>query len=619
MRTALIAAAAALVLAAAGAAPAAADDPVTYHTYFQDPGAVPGQDFSLERHAIALIDATPPGERITFAFRDFNRDPVADALIAAHDRGVEVDGVIDGGERGQLPVQRLVAALGPDHAVLCGAPGFEFNSCIAYPLRPGDAGLQHNKFLTFSRLEDGRADVVLETSENFLFPSQYSYYNDMVEIDGDGPLYGAYLQYVADLKAQVRSNDYFHILPSRYAPNTIFLSPRAQPDFDHDDTIVDRLKEIDCSQGGSPTGHGLIRVANMAFRTERAVIMRELVKLHRAGCDVEVILSNADGDILAGLVSAGIPVHPFFLRALRTAPTRPQVIVHDKFFLVDAKSTLTGARTKITYAGTSNWRADEQYSDDLLLRIIDDGVYDAYNGYWELIRSRAASDQSRPASESVAPSSVLTVSPTPNGAGWNRSDVTVRVAASDGHNVNASGLKRLHVEMSGAQTGSWDFPGETDGYNVQELPITAEGTTTVTLQAEDNMGNLEPRHSYEVRIDKTAPTIAGLPHGCELWPPDNQMVHVADISAGDKGSGLYDLSVTSSSDALSDDGDIAISGGSVDLRAQKAEDGATRTYQVTATAADVAGNLSTASGTCVVPRSQGDADLPGVALGGPAS
>ena len=40
--------------------------------------------------------------------------------------------------------------------------------------------------MTFSGLVDGRRDVVLQTSENFFGPSQFSYYNDMVVIDGDG-------------------------------------------------------------------------------------------------------------------------------------------------------------------------------------------------------------------------------------------------------------------------------------------------------------------------------------------------------------------------------------------------------------------------------------------------
>ena len=200
--------------------------------------------------------------------------------------------------------------IGADRVVVCGARGV-FDSCIASADPPS---LMHNKFLTFSRLADGRGPVVLQTSKNFLAPSQLTYYNDMVEIDGDVPLYEAYNAYFADLQAQVRSDDHFIVAPEA-GPNTIFTSPRFQATRDVNDTIVERMDEIDCSEGGSASGRGLIRVANMAFRSERAVIMRKLVELHRAGCEIDVIATNLDGDIVAGLASEGIRVRPFFLRA----------------------------------------------------------------------------------------------------------------------------------------------------------------------------------------------------------------------------------------------------------------------------------------------------------------
>jgi hypothetical protein len=578
-------------------APSAA---ITYKTIFQDPGVDRIQDLSLENHAISLINATPPGEQITIALRDFNRRPVSDALIAARRRGVLVDGVIDGGERERAVVKELQIELGPDHFVICGSPTFEFNSCIANSEKPS---LQHNKFLTFSKLDDGREHVVLQTSKNFLEPSQLTYYNDMVEIAGDARLYTAYVTYLFDLKRQVRSDDHYFPTSGDGGLNTMFPSPRRQPDRVTDDIIVDRLEEVDCSVGGSPSGSGLIRIANMAFRSERAVIMDKLVALKQAGCDIEVVVSNADGDIMAGLVSAGIPVHPFFLRA---DGTRPQVIVHDKFWLVDAKSRLTGSRSRVTFAGSSNWRGDQQRSDDLLLRIVDDGVYSAYSDYWELIRRRASSDLPRPATDAVKPASALRATPAANAAGWNNSDVTLRVAGSDGHLMTASGLKRLHVELSGAQTGSWDFLGETAGYNVQELVVSAEGETTVTFFSEDTRGNVGVARSHVVRIDKTAPTFGGLPQACELWPPNNELVHVADVFGTDARSGLAALSVAAWSDAEDDEGDIVINGGSVDLRAEKDARGDARTYSVRATATDLAGNTGTALTTCDVPHSQGD-------------
>ena len=196
-----------LTLAQDGVRAVAADE-VRYRTLFQDPGETPTTDLSLEQHAIALIEATPAGAHIGFAFRDFNRRPVADALIAAHRRGVVVDGVIDGGERSQRVVQDLQAALGADRLVLCGSPAFTFHSCITNVDPPS---LQHNKFLTFSLLADGREDVVLQTSMNFLQPSQLSYYNDMVEIAGDHALYDAYVEFLMDMKAQARTDDRYEI------------------------------------------------------------------------------------------------------------------------------------------------------------------------------------------------------------------------------------------------------------------------------------------------------------------------------------------------------------------------------------------------------------------------
>ena len=585
-----------LVLAAALCALAAAAPPapaaISYRTLFQDPGPSRTADLSLDNRAIALIDATPAHEQLRFTFRDFNSPALAAALIAADRRDVDVRGVIDGGERNQLPVIDLVREIGADRVVVCGAPGV-FDSCVSSADPPS---LMHNKFMTFSKLADGRGPVVLQTSKNFLAPSQLTYYNDMVEIDGDVPLYEAYNGYFAKLQAQVRTDDLYLVEPAA-GPNTIFTSPRFQATRDVDDTIVDRMDEIDCSEGGSASGHGLIRVANMAFRTERAVIVRKLGELHRAGCAIDVIATNLDGDIVAGLASEGIRVRPFFLRRLSAA--QPQVIVHSKFWLVDAVSTLTGRRTKVVYAGSSNWRADQQRSDDLLLRIVDDGVYAAYTGYWEKIRDRGASDQSTPAVDTKAPVSALTHRPAPNAAGWNRDDVSLRIAASDGHNVMNSGLKRLHVEMSGAQSGTWDLAGEQDAHRLAELLVTAEGVTTVSYFAEDRFGNVESPQTRTVRIDRTPPRIAGLPAACTLWPPNGRLVPVAHVTATDGLSGVASLTVEATG------GDVAIDGGTIAVRAEKADRGGARTYALSARATDVAGNATEGAAECVVPHSQG--------------
>ena len=76
-------------------------------------------------------------------------------------------------------------------------------------------------------------------------------------------------------------------------------------------------------------------MAQLGFRTERMVIVDELVKLEREGCLVEVINSNGDPDVVAELVNQGVTYIPLYHGATDLA-------THTKLWFVDAKSTESG-------------------------------------------------------------------------------------------------------------------------------------------------------------------------------------------------------------------------------------------------------------------------------------
>ena len=58
---------------------------------------------------------------------------------------------------------------------------------------------------------------------------------------------------------------------------------------------------------------------------------------YEQGCDIDVIFSLAEGDIVAGLAAGGIDVLPMFWRARTDVqPALPEVRLHNKFWLVDA-------------------------------------------------------------------------------------------------------------------------------------------------------------------------------------------------------------------------------------------------------------------------------------------
>jgi hypothetical protein len=144
------------------------------------------------------------------------------------------------------------------------------------------------------------------------------------------------------------------------------------------------------------------------------------------------------------------------------------------------------------------------------------------------------------------------------------------------------------------------------------LTISAEGITTLTYFATDNAGNPEVPKSVTVRIDRTPPSITGLPSAgkCKLWPPDHELVKVATVSARDTLSPIaansFFVTITSNEPPDPNRPDILItqndSGFAVQLRAEHSGNVSDRRYDFIAKARDQAGNETTATGVCIVPH-----------------
>jgi hypothetical protein len=104
----------------------------------------------------------------------------------------------------------------------------------------------------------------------------------------------------------------------------------------------------------------------------------------------------------------------------------------------------------------------------------------------------------------VPPVSTVTLSPQPNAAGWNNSNVTVNLASLD--NPGGTGVKQITYSASGAQTiASITLTGSSASFS-----ISTEGITTITFFAVDNAGNAETPKTITVKLDKTPPTITSV-------------------------------------------------------------------------------------------------------------
>jgi predicted outer membrane repeat protein len=206
-----------------------------------------------------------------------------------------------------------------------------------------------------------------------------------------------------------------------------------------------------------------------------------------------------------------------------------------------------------------------------------------------------------PVLDVTPPVTTVFLNPLPNPSGWNNTSVGVALTAID--NTGGTGVKQIQYTTGG--TAQQVVSGSS-----ANLVFSTEGIALLTYGALDNAGNFETPKSVAIKIDRTAPVISGMPApGCTLSPAKHQMVTVAVVTASDALSGVTSLKVNATSNEPDSGtgggdlpGDIVITGGTVQLRAERAPNGKGRIYSITANALDFAGNSSTATATCVVPR-----------------
>jgi hypothetical protein len=213
----------------------------------------------------------------------------------------------------------------------------------------------------------------------------------------------------------------------------------------------------------------------------------------------------------------------------------------------------------------------------------------------------AAAPEPFPAPEdTTAPTTVLTATPAANPPGWHHTPVTLDLTATD----DLVGVKEIHVLMTTRSGAALDRAVIAPGAS-SSITLPDEGVYDVAYFAVDVLGNREPVQQLRVRIDRTAPTMSGLPQQpCVIWPPNKRMVRVAEVVTADSLSGIADVGVTAVADEPSD-GDIVVDGGTVHVRAVRDGAGVGRTYTITAVAGDLAGNQTVAQGTCTVPHDRG--------------
>lgn len=316
------------------------------------------QDLALEEKLKELLRQAEPGSEVLAAFFTWTRETMADAFIEAYQRGVDVRLIVGS----DYPaVQKLESSLRQGRVLVCRDAEGVPNGCHG-------GRINHNKFVLFSQLSDGSRDVVVQSSANLTAP-QLRNNNNLVIARHDAGLYNAYHLYWQDLYREVDDLDYYWDTGTDSDRRAYFF-PRQEGNGGSgaNDTIVEILDEISTAAGTE------IHLAMAIWTDARLAIAHRLVALKGAGVSVQVIVNpnNVGQKVLAALEAGGIPVTRF-------------PALHSKYLLIEQNSGRIQARWVLT--GSHNYTLPALRSnDEVLLRLHDPDIYDAFLEDWNAIR-----------------------------------------------------------------------------------------------------------------------------------------------------------------------------------------------------------------------------------------
>jgi phosphatidylserine/phosphatidylglycerophosphate/cardiolipin synthase-like enzyme len=161
--------------------------------FFNDPRRKKGW-FRIERKVIDTIKHTRKGSTIRIAVYSFDRMPVANALIAAHRRGVKVQMILNDHQytKAMRAVRREIGAKR-------GRSSFIYRCKAGCRSKQNQYNNMHTKFYSFSQA--GRSkDVLAVGSANLMLNADIHQWNDLYFTSGDHELFRQFVRLFNDMR-----------------------------------------------------------------------------------------------------------------------------------------------------------------------------------------------------------------------------------------------------------------------------------------------------------------------------------------------------------------------------------------------------------------------------------
>jgi PLD-like domain len=335
------------------------------------------QQLTLMNQIMNAVNSVPEGSIIRFVAYSFDYQPMADALIAAKKRGVQVRLLIDS-HTNTGALDSLRKGLGTSKSKS------SYITTCKYSCMSSKPSFIHSKLYLFSRAGGARY-VAMNSSANPAETGISKSWNNTYTTVGDKTLYDAYVDNFNDMLPDKTNTDYYHTVQSGPYPTKEYFFPRAGST-KNSDTLYNILNDVSCPKSGPKTE---VRLTTYFWTSARLYLAEKLTALQNAGCIVEVIYPDGSGNqdtiypqVTAELLHGNVP----------TYNTRPVggLYIHNKEILI--KGVYQGlANQKIVYATSQNLTMTSlRESNEVMLRIPNVAVYDAYYSNFADIRDHHA-------------------------------------------------------------------------------------------------------------------------------------------------------------------------------------------------------------------------------------
>lgn len=358
---------------------------------FNDPyNRGPYHATAIRTKAIRSINSAPRGSLIRVAMFNFRSPSYTNALVRAHQRGVQIQFIMFAGNdtkaQGNPDPGILRREFRKGNAKLPAAKRSWFRECQGSCR--GWGGIVHLKFFTFSQVGTSANSpkwVVMYGSNNATDVAVHQQWNDWYTFTRQQNIYddfGKIFTQAARDKGMYSAYRKFSFPDAKPGPTTISFYPYTGAQAKKQgDPVLAELNQIRCT--GSTVkgsgGHTRIRIAQDAISQARGLtIAKRLATMKRRGCDIKIVYTLMGGNVKQILSAAHIPmVHYAYYNVDQGEYT---MYLHAKDMTVEG---VYGGQTNafVTFNGTANWTPLPLHSDEIVGEIHDRATTVAYTNW----------------------------------------------------------------------------------------------------------------------------------------------------------------------------------------------------------------------------------------------